>query len=82
MRKLARIVAEITGHQPVVAFHDDISKEREKLPYEIDGVVIKVNRFDVQAEDFYPTGRMPRRERFLRVIGQTWSAEGDEDQGG
>jgi len=34
----------------VVAFHRDIGARREKLPYEIDGVVIKANQLRVQAE--------------------------------
>ncbi len=36
--------------EDVIAFHQDVEKKRPKLPYEIDGVVIKVNDFAVQAE--------------------------------
>jgi lipopolysaccharide transport system ATP-binding protein len=36
----------------------------------IDGVA----QFDVQPEDFYPSGRMPARETFVNVIRQAWSA--------
>jgi DNA ligase (NAD+) len=34
----------------VVAFYEDIANQREELPYEIDGVVIKVNTLVVQQE--------------------------------
>jgi lipopolysaccharide transport system ATP-binding protein len=30
-------------------------------------------QFDVEAEDFYPTGRMPGRDRVMAVIRQQWS---------
>ncbi|MCZ6766581.1 MAG: NAD-dependent DNA ligase LigA, partial [bacterium] len=32
----------------VAAFYDELLKGRSKVPYEMDGVVIKANRFDVQ----------------------------------
>lgn len=32
----------------VAAFYDELLKGRSKVPYEIDGVVIKANKFDVQ----------------------------------
>lgn len=34
----------------VIAFHADVERRRAKLKYEIDGVVVKVNDFAVQAE--------------------------------
>ena len=34
----------------VIAFHEQSEKKRPKLPYEIDGVVIKVNDFALQTE--------------------------------
>ncbi len=34
----------------VIAYHDELEQKRSKLPYEIDGVVIKANDFGVQAE--------------------------------
>lgn len=34
----------------VSAFHEDMQRRREDLPYEIDGVVVKVDRLSVQAE--------------------------------
>ncbi len=34
----------------VIAFHAELESKRPKLPYEIDGVVIKVNDFGVQVE--------------------------------
>ena len=34
----------------IVTFHEKLAKQREKLPYEIDGLVVKVNDFAVQRE--------------------------------
>jgi len=36
--------------EDVVAFHQKVAAQRDKLPYEIDGVVIKVNDLAVQTE--------------------------------
>ncbi len=36
------------GVDDVLAFYQEIVAERENIPYEIDGVVIKVNRLDLQ----------------------------------
>ena len=36
------------GAGALVAFHDDIQARRDSLPFDIDGVVYKVNRFDLQ----------------------------------
>jgi DNA ligase (NAD+) len=44
---LSRRVASI---EEIVAFHADIAERRSKLPYEIDGVVIKVNAIATQQE--------------------------------
>ncbi len=32
------------------------------------------SQFDVEAEDFFPTGHMPGREWAICVVEQTWSA--------
>jgi DNA ligase (NAD+) len=42
-----------------IKYHDDMEEKREKLGYEIDGVVIKVNRFDYQ-EKMGVKSRSPR----------------------
>ncbi len=42
-----------------IAYHDEMEEKREKLGYEIDGVVIKVNRFDYQ-EKMGVKSRSPR----------------------
>ncbi len=42
---LARLCA---GPDEILAFHDAIAGERASLPYDVDGVVYKVNRFDYQ----------------------------------
>ncbi len=40
--RLCRSVAE------AIAYHQEMQQLRDSLPYEIDGVVVKVNRFDLQ----------------------------------
>lgn len=37
------------GIEEVLAFHEEIAAARERLPFEIDGIVVKVNRRDWQA---------------------------------
>lgn len=39
-----------SGPEPLVAFHAEIARKRDALPYDIDGVVYKVNRLDLQRE--------------------------------
>jgi DNA ligase (NAD+) len=38
------------GAAALIAFHDDIAARRDQLPFDIDGVVYKVNRFDLQRQ--------------------------------
>jgi DNA ligase (NAD+) len=38
------------GAEALVAFHADIAARRDRLPFDIDGVVYKVNRLDLQRE--------------------------------
>jgi len=52
-----RVVAP--GPEPLIAFHDRIAGLRDSLPYDIDGVVYKVNRFDLQRQLGFVT-REPR----------------------
>ncbi|WP_332674919.1 NAD-dependent DNA ligase LigA [Aromatoleum sp.] len=52
-----RVVA--LGPGALVAFHDRIADMRDSLPYDIDGVVYKVNRFDLQRRLGFVT-REPR----------------------
>jgi len=47
------------GIQDVIAYCNDFEKQRDNLPYEIDGMVIKVNRFDLQ-EKMGMTSHHPR----------------------
>ncbi|MBW8329445.1 MAG: NAD-dependent DNA ligase LigA [Thiobacillus sp.] len=47
------------GASALIAFHDDIAARRDQLPFDIDGVVYKVNRFDLQRELGFVT-REPR----------------------
>jgi DNA ligase (NAD+) len=49
----------VEGIDAVIAYHHDIETRRDDLPYEIDGVVVKVDRFDLQRELGY-TSRTPR----------------------
>lgn len=52
-----RVVAD--GPEALAAFHARIAGLRDALPYDIDGVVYKVNRFDLQRELGFVT-REPR----------------------
>ena len=47
------------GADELVAFHDDVAARRDSLPFDIDGVVYKVNRIDLQKELGFVT-REPR----------------------
>jgi len=47
------------GSAALVAFHDDIAARRDQLPFDIDGVVYKVNRLDLQRQLGFLT-REPR----------------------
>jgi DNA ligase (NAD+) len=47
------------GIEAVSAYCDDLDSKREKLPYEIDGVVVKVNSIPIQNELGY-TAKAPR----------------------
>lgn len=38
------------GAETLIAFHEAVSQKRDALPYDIDGVVYKVNRLDLQRE--------------------------------
>lgn len=42
--------AVVQGPQGLVQFHDDIGRRRDSLPFDIDGVVYKVNSLDLQAK--------------------------------
>jgi DNA ligase (NAD+) len=61
----------------VAAFYDEILAKREELPYEIDGVVVKVNDFAVQAEAGFRARsprwavawKFPPHEERTRVLG-------------
>ncbi len=36
------------GIEEVIQYHEDMEKRREELPYELDGIVVKVNSLDLQ----------------------------------
>jgi DNA ligase (NAD+) len=44
------LVRPAEGIEAAVAFYDDMQQQRESLPYEIDGTVIKVDSFVIQRE--------------------------------
>jgi DNA ligase (NAD+) len=52
--------ATVTGVNGLMGFFKSIGEKRDKLPYEIDGVVYKVNRFDQQQK----LGFVARAPRF------------------
>ncbi|MCC7495353.1 MAG: NAD-dependent DNA ligase LigA [Fimbriimonadaceae bacterium] len=48
--RVSRETARLTGPDGAVAYQSRWASERHALPYDIDGVVIKVNRFDQQRQ--------------------------------
>lgn len=52
-------VRHVTTHEEVHAYCDELTELRERLPYEIDGVVIKVSSVGVQ-DELGVVGREPR----------------------
>jgi DNA ligase (NAD+) len=70
-----RITGE--GAAALIAFHDDIAARRDQLPFDIDGVVYKVNRFDQQRELGFLTReprwavahKFPAQEQLTAVLG-------------
>lgn len=57
--KIARHMAVCANEEEVFEFINDWKKTREALPYDIDGIVIKVNRFE-QQEQLGFTAKSPR----------------------
>ncbi|MCL5060856.1 MAG: NAD-dependent DNA ligase LigA [Candidatus Thermoplasmatota archaeon] len=65
------------GAAALIAFHDDIAARRDRLPFDIDGVVYKVNRFDLQRELGFVTReprwavahKYPAQEQMTTVLG-------------
>jgi DNA ligase (NAD+) len=53
------LVRHVSSMQEVQAFCDEMAAARETLPYEIDGVVVKVNKVSLQ-EELGAVGREPR----------------------
>jgi DNA ligase (NAD+) len=53
------LTRKVKGLQAVHAYHREIEEKRESLPYEIDGVVVKVDSFPLQRELGEKT-RMPK----------------------
>jgi DNA ligase (NAD+) len=56
---LAEPHAQCTGVEAVLAFRDELERRRDDLPYELDGIVAKVDRFDWQ-QQLGRTSRTPR----------------------
>jgi len=65
------------GAAALIAFHHDIAARRDQLPFDIDGVVYKVNRFDLQRELGFVTReprwavahKYPAQEELTTVLG-------------
>ena len=53
---LVRLVSSVDA---VVAYHHELEAQRDHMPYEMDGIVVKVNRLDLQ-ERLGWTARAPR----------------------
>ena len=57
--KTSHIVARCTTLEDVLEFIDDVGKQRKELPFDIDGVVVKVNKYSDQEILGY-TAKSPR----------------------
>ncbi len=57
--RIAPEIDVIKGFHPCIEYYNAVLKERDALPYEIDGVVYKVNRLDQQNEMGF-VSRAPR----------------------
>ncbi|HQS82799.1 MAG TPA: NAD-dependent DNA ligase LigA [Thiobacillus sp.] len=65
------------GAAALIAFYDDIAARRDQLPFDIDGVVYKVDRFDLQRELGFVTReprwavahKFPAQEQLTTVLG-------------
>ena len=57
--QIADPAAFVTGIDAVLGFRDELERRRDALPYEIDGIVAKVDRFDFQHK-LGRTSRTPR----------------------
>lgn len=57
--QLAEPAARVTGVAGILAFHDDLEARRDALPYELDGIVAKVDAIALQ-QRLGRTSRTPR----------------------
>ncbi len=83
--KITDRVARCDGIEAAIEYHDALEDERDELPYEIDGVVIKVDRRDFQdilgkrsrnprwafAHKFAPREEVTRIEQIGLQVGRT-----------
>lgn len=72
-----RFAKQCRGSDEVSAFYDELLQERDSLPYEIDGMVIKLNDFHLQREAGFRARsprwavawKFPPHEERTRIIG-------------
>ncbi|MEL6870375.1 MAG: NAD-dependent DNA ligase LigA [Pseudomonadota bacterium] len=57
--KVSPEMGQVRGVDGCIAFYEALARRRDQLPYEIDGVVFKVNAFDLQ-RDLGAVSRAPR----------------------
>ncbi len=70
----------VNGVEACLAYYEEISARRDELPYDIDGVVYKVNDFDLQeklgfvsrAPRWAIAHKFPAQEQLTRVEGIEW----------
>ncbi|GJL74485.1 NAD-dependent DNA ligase LigA [Nitrosomonas sp.] len=74
---IARECAVVTGYDALLAYYRKIAAQRERLPYDIDGVVYKVNSlaqqsklgFVTRAPRFALAHKFPAQEAITRLLG-------------
>ncbi len=78
--RISPLARTVTGVDGCLAFHDEVLRQRDQLPYEVDGVVYKVDRADwrrelgfvARAPRWAIAHKFPAEEAVTRVLDVTF----------